>query len=317
MVSESRVLNAVDAAYSLGHLSPTQLAKRWMLCENRIALSPGLWVGYSADDDLFLINGFYLFTREKYLSPEKKIQWFVVSWKEDDLTWQDFHYKLIGAMNPAEAEAGSVRNNIFQNWRSLGLETYPSTADNGVHASASPLEAFRERQIWLQTPAEEDTFGRALQLCKIDGSVVKRWCQNERVRIGERTGFAFELVADKQTSEVINTLFDATAELMFEPIHHRDVSPKRKLFQSARRCDLFLNAVTEDELRDLFLLYDPEDVGSIDRTEFRADFERMENFGQAQATFDLEKLFSRYDKKRNGRMMFEEFTMIMMARQRL
>ncbi|CUF98075.1 Hypothetical protein, putative [Bodo saltans] len=317
MVSESRVLNAVDAAYSLGHLSPTQLAKRWMLCENRIALSPGLWVGYSADDDLFLINGFYLFTREKYLSPEKKIQWFVVSWKEDDLTWQDFHYKLIGAMNPAEAEAGSVRNNIFQNWRSLGLETYPSTADNGVHASASPLEAFRERQIWLQTPTEEDAFGRALQLCKIDGSVVNRWCQNERVRIGDRTGFAFELVADKQTSEVINTLFDATAELMFEPIHHRDVSPKRKLFQSARRCDLFLNAVTEDELRDLFLLYDPEDVGSIDRTEFRADFERMENFGQAQATFDLEKLFSRYDKKRNGRMMFEEFTMIMMARQRL
>lgn len=318
MVAEDRVLNAKDAAYALGHLSAAQLAKRWMLCEKRITLSPGLWVGYSADDDLFLINAFYLLTREKYLSPEKKIQWFVVSWKEDDLTWRDFHLKLIGEMNPAEAEVGSLRNTIYQNWRSLCLEASPNTSDNGVHASASPLEGLRERRIWLQLPAlDEDVFGRALQFANCDSTVIDRWCRNEVVHIGDREGYAFELLVDKQASEVVNILSDATAELLFEPLHHRDVSPKRKLFQSARRCDLFLNAVTEEELRDLFQMYDAADTGTIDRQEFRRDFERMENYGQAQASFDVDKLFSRYDKKRNGRMMFEEFTMIMMARQRL
>ena len=56
------------------------------------------------------------------------------------MSWKDFRGNLIGPTNPANAPAGSIRGMIAAKWQELGLPGECNGADNGVHASASPLE---------------------------------------------------------------------------------------------------------------------------------------------------------------------------------
>ena len=56
--------------------------------------------------------------------------------------------KVLGATDPSTASEGSVRRAIFDKWEELGLAKQPSTGENGVHASASPLEGLFERMNW-------------------------------------------------------------------------------------------------------------------------------------------------------------------------
>ena len=76
--------------------------------------------------------------------------------------------QIIGATNPTAAQPGSVRQKILADWQggpsascarhdqytqqrwcgaALGLASEPNTGDNGVHASAGPLEGLRERMV--------------------------------------------------------------------------------------------------------------------------------------------------------------------------
>ena len=80
----------------------------------------------------------------KGTTPGATAVWFVVAWAEEDLTWADFRAKVIGGLRVA----------ILRDWQALGL----SSSENGVHASAGPLEGLAERLDGLFHP------GVALQL---------------------------------------------------------------------------------------------------------------------------------------------------------
>ena len=84
--------------------------------------------------------------------------------------------QIIGATNPTAAQPGSVRQKILADWQgglrriravarhgaavqlhlgggaALGLASEPNTGDNGVHASAGPLEGLRERMVRIVMP---------------------------------------------------------------------------------------------------------------------------------------------------------------------
>ena len=77
------------------------------------------------------------------------------------LPWADFRGKVLGPTDPASAPAESIRGMIMSDWKELGLKTEPTTGDNGVHASASPLEGLGERANWLKMPLEKDDFATA------------------------------------------------------------------------------------------------------------------------------------------------------------
>ena len=313
-----KIYNAVDAALSLGHLTALQLAKRWNAYANPpLELGPGIFVKYFEGDDVFVINGFYLLLREKYFAPEKVVRWYIVSWDERALAWTDFLAKLIGAPNPASAQEGSIRANIAKNWRALGLAEALTETDNAIHASASPLEALGERVNWIGQQIDNDLFGRALILGGCSVPLVRDWLANPVVSIGLASGLAFDLVSGKQASEVVNILSDATAEEYFTPMKANvSPTPKRRIF-SAAIADKFINATTEASLKDFFLMYDPKDTGYIDRNEFRRDFVRMEDYGCPLAPRVVERLFTQHDRLKDGRMDFEEFSIIVIARQRL
>jgi nucleoside diphosphate kinase len=120
--------------------------------------------------------------REKYTKKGASIHYFLVDWEPEKLSWADFRLKVLGATDPATAEEGSLRREIFQNWKSLGLKAEPNVGDNGVHASASPFEALAERVNWLGATLEDDPFGSAMLSSGISKSIIMDWTKDPQVR---------------------------------------------------------------------------------------------------------------------------------------
>ena len=100
--------------------------------------------------------------REKFTKPGTSIHYYLVEWDASKLSWEDFRGKVLGATDPATAAPGSLRKEIFAQWKSLGLTAEPNVGDNGVHASASPFEALAERLNWMGAKLEDDAFGKAM-----------------------------------------------------------------------------------------------------------------------------------------------------------
>ena len=78
------------------------------------------------------------------------IKWYQISWSEEKLAWADFRDKVIGATNPLKAAPNSLRGILCARWEELGLPAKPFGADNGFHASASPLEAAYEMSVRIK-----------------------------------------------------------------------------------------------------------------------------------------------------------------------
>jgi hypothetical protein len=128
------------------------------------------------------------------------------------MTWAAFRAKFVGSTNPAAAEPSSLRGLMFHRWAELGLASQPTTTDNGVHASAGPVEAMAERHIWLGTPLTSDVFGKALLSAGATESLLQQLAANEVVAIGAKKGPAFDLTEDMQSSVVIGTLLSKSSD---------------------------------------------------------------------------------------------------------
>ena len=143
--------------------------------------------------------------RSAYTNAGEKIQWYTVSWPADALSWEDFRSEVLGTTDPSTAPAGSIRREIFDKYKELGLKTKPDTGDNGVHASASPFEALAERVNWLQAKVEEDDFGKGLLAKKVDLDTMAAWIKDSQVSVdGETEG--------GKTTSVFDTLEDLDAD---------------------------------------------------------------------------------------------------------
>merc|ERR1719199_803709 len=119
--------------------------------------------------------------RSAFTKPGTCIYYFETEFPSATLSWGDFRGKVLGGTDPKTAEAGSLRNTIYQDWTSLGLSSVPNTGDNGVHASASPFEALSERSNWLKTPISEDFYGRGLLAAGIPEATIAHWCNDPQV----------------------------------------------------------------------------------------------------------------------------------------
>lgn len=159
---------------------------------------------------LFVMNGFYSRMREKFTKPGVVVHWFLVSFTEATLPWKEFRGQVIGATNPADAGNGSLRARIRDDWQTLGLKEETNYQDNGVHASAGPLEALRERQVWLGDEPEADPFGRAIgEKCT---APLSQLLESPVLELADgRTGPAFDLLEDTGTATCIEVL--STAKL--------------------------------------------------------------------------------------------------------
>jgi nucleoside diphosphate kinase len=202
-LKDGLVFNAMDASAKLG-VDYDGLGEKWSPLKDEgklVKLGGGFYVGKM--DDIYCINGFYMDMRKKFTAPGASIYYMSVEWDADTLPWGDFRKKVLGGTNPEEAADGSIRKLILTDWENLGLKSMPNTGDNGVHASASPFEAFCERCNWMGVPLSADPFGRALVAKGIPQDTVKSWMSDPSVTYEEKKTSLFDLLEDTGGKECL------------------------------------------------------------------------------------------------------------------
>ena len=198
-VAGGQVYNATEACAKLG-LDGAGLDAEWSKLKRNVDLlkfGGGFYCGKVKG--IYVMNGFYMAMRGAYTEPGKKIYWFTLDFPEDKLSWADFRGKVLGATNPEEAEAGSVRRQILEDWQGLGLAARPDTGDNGVHASASPFEGLAERLNWLGATVEGDAYGAALLEAGVPKPTVVEWTTDPVVAGGS----LFDALEDLDRTECL------------------------------------------------------------------------------------------------------------------
>lgn len=205
-----KVYNAKDGAVKLG-TDASGLNDMWSKLDKKkdlVKFGGGFYCGKVGD--IYIINGFYMEMRSAYTNPGEKIHWYTVSWPADALSWADFRGKVLGATDPSAAPKNSIRREILDKFKELGLKTKPNTGDNGVHASASPFEALAERMNWLGVPMEEDPFGKAL-LTKVPKATIAKWAEDAQVEVKGET-------APGKTMSLFDTLEDLDADTILAKV---------------------------------------------------------------------------------------------------
>ena len=184
VLQQNLAYNALDACAYLG-VDATGLDKAWTAAKEAgklVKLGGGFYCGLidtvPGKDAIYVMNGFYMAMRAKFITPGSSIYYFNVEWRSKDLSFADFRSQVLGSTDPALSPSESIRGTIWRTWEELGLSHCPNTADNGVHASASPFEALSERLNWRKGTAASDAFGRRLLLLGMKESTIMALCQD-------------------------------------------------------------------------------------------------------------------------------------------
>uniref|UniRef100_A0A7S0ZRE8 Nucleoside-diphosphate kinase n=1 Tax=Noctiluca scintillans TaxID=2966 RepID=A0A7S0ZRE8_NOCSC len=202
-LDQGLVYNLKDAAEKLD-LSMSQVGDEYDKLkkgESLLKFGGGFYCGKV--QGIYVINGFYARMREQFTTPGTSIHYYQVEWDAGRLSWADFRGKVLGGTDPKTAWPTSLRNAVFRGWQGLGLDSEPNTGNNGLHASASPLEALAERANWLGMPIESDMYGRAMLATGVPLEVIKAWCEDPAVRFEGKSQSLFDLLEDLDSRDCL------------------------------------------------------------------------------------------------------------------
>jgi len=208
-LAEGSVHSAATAIEAMD-VNPSELLER-CLAAGYVKLRSGLYCAKLCDHAgraLYVLNGFYARMREKFVAQGVVVNWFVVRFDSSRLSWRDFRREVIGATNPPDAVDGSLRAEGLKRWEELGFAAEPNYQDNGVHASASPLEALRERVIWLGDDPATDPFGASLREQGMHEDLVRALIEDPAITVGGggKPSSAFDCLEDVDTPEALKAL---------------------------------------------------------------------------------------------------------------
>merc|ERR1719324_2106739 len=178
--ASGKVFNVMDGCAKLG-IDADQMDAEWAkakAAKKLIKFGGGFYCGLvevAGKDPLYIFNGFFMSMRSKFTKPGTQIYYYSVEWDSSKLSWADFRSKVLGPTDPAEAPKDSLRGEILAKWEELGLKSQPNVGDNGMHASASPFEAFAERNNWMGIPIAKDKFGQELGSEGVTQDVLRVW----------------------------------------------------------------------------------------------------------------------------------------------
>ena len=147
--SEDRVFNAMDACAKF-ECDAAALEVGWRAAKV-VKFGGGYYCGLVTIADkppLYVFNAFFMNMRDNFVGEGKSIYYYSIEWKSDDLSWKDFRGNLIGPTDPSKAPPDSIRGTIAAKWEEFGLTAACDGGNNGVHASASPLEVVLSLSIF-------------------------------------------------------------------------------------------------------------------------------------------------------------------------
>lgn len=125
--------------------------------------------------------------------------------------WARLRSDLIGATDPARADAASVRGRLFADPAGFGLSTV-SYNFNGVHMSAGPLEGMGELQRFFGADRRltDWTFAQALVAVGVPDTHVTQLAENPLLQAGDERGTAFDLTEGLDADPAARLLASAT-----------------------------------------------------------------------------------------------------------
>jgi hypothetical protein len=205
VLASNKAFNALDACKQL-NVDALALDKLWAdakKTDQLLKAGGGFYIGKLGD--IFVLNGFFMSMRAKFVAPGSSIYYYVVEWDQAALPWKDFRANVLGPTDPADAPADSLRGKILADWHALGLAAKPNVGDNGVHASASPFEGLAERANWLHVAIEDDSFGKRLLAAGIPKKTIVDWSVDPQVQYGPTTKQAslFDSLEDTDADECL------------------------------------------------------------------------------------------------------------------
>ncbi|KAJ9437597.1 Flagellar Member 1 [Diplonema papillatum] len=187
VLNNGLAFNASDACRKL-KISSDELNKYFSAAKkagNVAKLGGGFYCGkveVPGSEPIFVFNGFYSSMRKGFTSPGTSIYYFTVDFDPKKTNWEHFRDNILGTTDPAASPQGSLRREVLDNWRELGLKSEPTVGENAVHASASPFEGLAERMNWLNVPIVADRFGSYLVEKGVSPKTVSLWSRDPQVK---------------------------------------------------------------------------------------------------------------------------------------
>jgi len=216
-LASGKVFNAMDGCAQLG-IDANAMDAEWAkakAAKKLVKFGGGFYCGLvevEGKEPLYIFNGFFMSMRAKFTAPGTEIYYFSVQWDSKDLSWADFRGKVLGPTDPAEAPEDSLRGQILKKWQDLGLTAEPNVGDNGMHASASPFEAFAERNNWLGIAISDDVFGRQMQQAGLSDEMIAAWAVDPQVTVSEgKQGSVFDQLEDLDNVPCLEKLVSLAA----------------------------------------------------------------------------------------------------------
>lgn len=166
------------------------------------------------DDTVYLVNGFHPHQIEHFTQPGASILVLTV---QSDADWGALRGEMIGATNPADAAAGSIRRTLLEQQDALGLPPV-GQGSNGVHLSAGPLEGLVETIRFMsdhdadERIAPADTAaGQAFLDAGLDADTLSTLLGNPVLEVDGSAVSAFDLTEEINTDAAIERLQRAVA----------------------------------------------------------------------------------------------------------
>jgi hypothetical protein len=206
---DTKMLGSLQFLKQFPACSPDTLEKLWHNVE-AVKLGGGTYcarVTYEGEN-IFLINGFHPNQLMHFTAEGRCIVAFTLTGKLD---WSIARNRFIGKTNPADALAGSLRNDLLAGIQSFGL-TEVSSSQNGFHLSAGPVEGLVELMRYCSNLAKDDRkkpgdfiFGKKLE-ANFTAEETNRICSNQLVEFKGKKISSFDLTEEKNGEEALRLL---------------------------------------------------------------------------------------------------------------
>jgi len=199
-VGQERVINSKTAETLTG--SPAELRTMWGAATKSGKIASGLYMAYLPEIEKIVINGFYPMMRQKFTERGNQVFWMESIFDSNQVSWKQFRTEIIGSTNPKQAATGSLRRELYENYKKFDLAAQPTTSDNGVHASAGPLEGLRERVVWLERTITQDDYGKQLMELGIEEKQLLDMLEDPRVKYQGKEESLFDITEDRDSCDL-------------------------------------------------------------------------------------------------------------------
>jgi hypothetical protein len=206
---DARVIGSLEFLKQYPSCSPAELEILWHNGK-AVKLAGGTYCAkiQYAGETLYLINGFHPNQLIHFTAKGRCILAFTLT---GSLDWAAARNQFIGKTNPADAQPGSLRNELLVRQRSLGLDEV-SASRNGFHLSAGPVEGLVELIRYcsdfaagMMKKPEDFVFGKLLN-DNFPEEVIRKICANQSVLYKGDSISTFDLTEEKNGQDALNLL---------------------------------------------------------------------------------------------------------------